>query len=167
MLDRIQPLADFEPKYTASVPVKFFPVMVTRESAAPELGDRLVTIGRAALTVSVAAELVAEPYELVKTARYSRPLSVVVVFATVNVAVVFPASVVSLVNVAPPFVDTCHETVGAGEPDAAAVKVAFSPAVTVLVAGFVVTFGASVFGLTVSVAAVVVAEPVAFVNTAR
>ena len=114
VLDRIHPLADFEPKYTACVLVKFFPVMVTRELAAPEFGDRLLTIGTAAVTVSVAAVLVAEPYELVKTARYSRPFSAVVVFATVNVAVVFPASVVSLVKVTPPFVDTCHETVGAG-----------------------------------------------------
>ena len=167
MLDRIQPLADFEPKYTASVPVKFFPVMVTRESAAPEFGDRLVTIGRAALTVSVAAELVAEPYELVKTARYSRPLSVVVVFATVNVAVVFPASVRVLCERRAAVRRYLPRNGRCREPDAAAVKVAFSPAVTVLVAGFVVTFGASVFGLTVSVAAVVVAEPAAFVNTAR
>ena len=71
----------------------------------------------------------------------------------------------TLLNVTPPSVLTCHCTVGVGEPDAAAVKVAVWPAVTVWLAGWVVIVGSVEF--TVSVAAVVVAVPAAFVNTAR
>ena len=63
-----------------------------------------------------------------------------------------------------PPVLTCHWTVGAGLPLAAAVKVAVPPSHTVWLAGLVVTLGAV---LTVSVAAVVVAVPELLVNTAR
>ena len=57
-----------------------------------------------------------------------------------------------------------HCTVEVGVPLAAAVKVAVAPATTVVLAGCVVTAGAE---FTVSVAAVVVAVPTEFVNTAR
>ena len=46
------------------------------------------------------------------------------------------------VKVEPPSVLTCHCTVGVGLPLAAAVKVAVCPAVTVWLAGWVVTIGA-------------------------
>jgi hypothetical protein len=116
------------------------------------------------LTVSVAAFEVAVPTLLVNTARYWLPDSAAVVDATVNVPVVLPASVVSSVNVAPPSVDTCHCTVGAGLPEAAAVNVALAPSTTVVLVGCVVTVGAK---STVSVATCVVAVPLLFVNTAR
>ena len=64
---------------------------------------------------------------------------------------------------APPLALTCHCTVGAGVPEAAAVNIAGAPAATVTFAGFVVIAGA-VF--TVKVAGVVVALPDAFMNTA-
>ena len=51
----------------------------------------------------------------------------------------------------------CHCTVGVGLPLAAAVKIAVPPAFTVTSVGLVVTTGPAV---TVSVAAVVVADPV-------
>src|SRR2546428_669835 len=51
-------------------------------------------------------------------------------------------------NVMPPSVESCHCTVGAGEPLAAAVKVAAVPLQTVCEAGGVVIAGA---GFTVSV----------------
>jgi hypothetical protein len=92
---------------------------------------------------------------------------VAVVAATVSVPVVFPASVVSFAYVAPPLVDICHWTFGAGVPEAAAVNVALIPIATVVLAGLEVIFGASGFALTVSVAAVLVAEPAEFVKTAR
>jgi hypothetical protein len=50
------------------------------------------------------------------------------------------------VKVTPPFVLTCHCTVGAGCPEAAAVNVAAAPALTVTLIGFVVTTGAEAFG---------------------
>ena len=68
-----------------------------------------------------------------------------------------------LLKVPPPFVLTCHCTVGVGLPDAAAVNEAFDPAETDWLTGFVVTAGAK---FTVNVAAVVVAVPEAFVKTA-
>ena len=77
-----------------------------------------------------------------------------------KVVLVAPAT---FVNDVPPFVLTCHCTVGAGDPVAAAVKVAVTPASTDTLVGFVVIAG-SVF--TVSVAAVVVAVPCEFVKTA-
>lgn len=50
------------------------------------------------------------------------------------------------VNVAPPLVLTCHCTVGAGWPEAAALNVAAAPAVTVTLIGLVVITGAEAFG---------------------
>src|SRR2546425_2589315 len=71
-----------------------------------------------------------------------------------------------MLKVAPPSVLTCHCTVGVGEPVAAVVKVAVWPAFTVWFAGCVAMTG-GVGEFTVSVAAVVVAVPAEFVNTAR
>ena len=68
------------------------------------------------------------------------------------------------VQLLPEFVLNCHCTVGVGLPDAAAVNVAVDPAVTVTLAGWVVTAGAE---FTVSVATALVAVPTEFVNTAR
>jgi hypothetical protein len=115
-------------------------------------------------TVSVAAVDVAVPTELVNTARYSLPDSDAVVLATVSVPVALPASLVSLLQVLPPLVDTCHCTVAVGSPEAAAVNVAAWPAVTVALAGWLVIAGAK---STVNVAALVVAVPCELVNTAR
>jgi len=112
-----------------------------------------------ACTVNVAAVVDVLPAAFVNTALYWFPFCDAVV-AKLKVVVV---ALATFVNVVPPFVLTCHCTVGAGDPVAAAVKVAVAPATTVTFAGFVVIAG-SVF--TVSVAAVVVADPCAFVNTA-
>ncbi len=60
--------------------------------------------------------------------------------------------------------DTCHCTVAVGFPEAAAVNVALPGAITFVFAGCAVTAGAK---STVSVAALVVAVPCEFVNTAR
>ena len=60
----------------------------------------------------------------------------------VSVVVVAPASTVSLDQVSPPFVDTCHCTVGAGSPHRAPmVKVAVCPAATDCVTGSSVMHG--------------------------
>src|SRR5271166_5355094 len=64
----------------------------------------------------------------------------------------------------PPSVEISHCTVGAGKPDAVASKTAFSPTSRVMLAGCCVTAGGT---STVSVAALLVALPAAFVNTAR
>src|SRR5687767_8288772 len=119
----------------------------------------VVTPG-AAPSGSVAAVVAAVLHTLVKTARYCLPLSAATV---VKLYVVFVAPPISL-KFNPPSVESCHCTVGAGEPLAAAVKVAIAPSQTVLLFGFVVTAGGV---LTVSVAAVVVAVPHELVNTAR
>jgi hypothetical protein len=81
----------------------------------------------AALTVSVAAVVVAVPAEFVNTARYWFPLCDKAV-VKLNVVEVAPET---LLNVPLPAVLICHCTVGVGEPVAAAVKVAVWPAVTV------------------------------------
>ena len=93
--------------------------------------------GEEELTVSVAAVVVAVPAELVNTARYWLPFcdKVVVKLRVVEVA---PET---LLNVAPLSVLACHCTVGAGEPVAAAVKVAVWPAATVWLAGCRVIVG--------------------------
>jgi hypothetical protein len=70
-----------------------------------------------------------------------------------------------MLKVAPLSALTCHWTVGVGEPVAAAVKTAVWPAVTAWFTGCVVIVG-GVAGFTVRVAAVVVADPAEFVNTA-
>src|SRR6266478_1536266 len=118
--------------------------------------------GVAGFTVSVAAVVVADPAEFVNTAWYWFPFcdEKVVKLRVVEVA---PET---LPNVVPPSVLTCHCTVGVGEPVAAAVKVAVWPTVTVRFAGWVVIVG-DVGQFTGSVAAVVVAVPAEFVNTAR
>ena len=90
------------------------------------------------VTFSVAAFVVAVPGPLVKIARYLLPLSPLTVAGVVYVVVVAPVTVVQVV---PPSVDTCHWTVGEGVPDAPAVKVAVLPRITVWVAGCVVTTG--------------------------
>src|SRR5215831_6025785 len=69
--------------------------------------------------VSVAAVVVAVPQLLVNTARYLFPLTA---GETATVKEVLLAPGMSL-NVAPPLVLTCHCTVGAGLPLAAAVNV--------------------------------------------
>src|SRR5260370_971504 len=83
--------------------------------------------GGVALTVSVAAVVVAVPAEFVNTARYWFPLCDKAV-VKLNVVEVAPET---LLNVPLPAVLICHCTVGVGEPVAAAVKVAVWPAVTV------------------------------------
>jgi hypothetical protein len=84
--------------------------------------------GGAALTVSVAALVVAVPTLFVNTALNRLPLSEAAV-VVVNEYVVALAPATS-VNEAPPFVLTCHCTVGAGDPLAAAENDAVAPAVT-------------------------------------
>ena len=49
----------------------------------------------------------------------------------------------AIVDQVEPLVDICHWTVGAGVPAAAAVKLAVWPAVTVWLAGWVATAGAT------------------------
>ena len=88
--------------------------------SAPAAGE-IATVG----TVSVAALVVAVLQEFVKTARYCLPLSADV---AVKVSVVEVAPGMSLNG---PPLDTCHCTVGAGVPLAAAVKVAVAPLQTV------------------------------------
>ena len=118
--------------------------------------------GGTAFTVSVAAVVVAGPAAFVNTARYWFPFcdKAVVKLNVVEVEV----APETLLN-APPPVLICHCTVGVGEPVAAAVKVAVWPAFTVWLVGCVVIVG-GVGEFTVSVAAVVVAIPAEFVNTA-
>ena len=72
-------------------------------------------------TVSVAAleVAVAELHELVNTARYWLPLIATVGLLIVKVVLVAPPMSLKL---PPPFVFTCHCTVGAGEPLAVALK---------------------------------------------
>jgi hypothetical protein len=89
------------------------------------------------------------------------PFCAAVTEVTDSVVEVAPEIFVKLV---PPFVLTCHCTVGVGLPLAAAVNVAVAPAFTVVLAGLVVIAGAE---LTVNVAAVVFAELTLLVNTAR
>ena len=78
-------------------------------------------------TVRVAAEVVALPNVFVNTARYWFPFCTAVAVND-NVVDVAPAT---LANVKPPSVLTCHCTVGAGVPVAAAVKLAVLPELTV------------------------------------
>ena len=66
-------------------------------------------------------------------------------------------------NEVPPFVLTCHWTVGVGLPPAAAVNVTVCPDGMLWLMGFVVTVGDV---NTVNVAGVVVAWPCEFVKTA-
>ncbi|HEY5121535.1 MAG TPA: hypothetical protein VII84_08155, partial [Acidimicrobiales bacterium] len=124
-----------------------------------------VTTGadRAAVTLKVAGLVVAEPWELVNVASYSLPFIALVTEFNVRVLDVAP---VTAVNVAPPFVETLHCTLGVGEPVAAALNVAFDPTLALALNGLVVTTGADRAVVTVKVAAVVVAEPLRLVKTA-
>ena len=101
------------------------------------------------------------PPAFVNTAWYSLPFCPAVVDDTVSVVDAAPEM---FVNVAPPLVDTCHWTVGAGLPEAAAVKVAVAPALTVTLVGCVVTAGGK---STVRVNVLLVTLPTEFVTTAR
>jgi len=67
-------------------------------------------------TVRAAAAVGVEPWLLVKTARYSLRSVASVAFATDSVSVVAPPSAVSLDQVCPPSVETCHCTVGSACP---------------------------------------------------
>src|SRR5271166_2331504 len=122
----------------------------------------LVTVG-AKSTVRVAALVVAlRPAALLKTAWYSSPFCAAV---AVKLRVALVAPEMSLKEL-PPSVLTCHCTVvGVGLPSlAAAVKLAVWPAVTIWLAGWVVTEGAK---STVRVAALVVAlRPAVLLKTA-
>jgi hypothetical protein len=122
-----------------------------------------VVIAGAAVTVSVASLVVAEPAELMKTASYSSPLSLC---SAVNERVVEVAPE-TCVQLEPPLVETYHCTLGAGAPDAVAVKLAFAPETTLRLIGWVVIPGAAAGAATVNVAAFDVAKPAAFVKTAR
>ena len=87
----------------------------------------IVVVVSALLTVKLAAVVVAvcvPPHELVNTARYLFPLRDKVGAVTVSVVLVAPGM---LLQVVPPSVLTCHCTVGAGSPPAAATKVASWP----------------------------------------
>src|SRR5712691_4737654 len=87
----------------------------------------LLVIDGAAVTVRVAAVVVDEPELFVKTARYCLPLSADVVEKLYEVDV----ALTMLLNVTPLSLETCHCTVGAGKPLAAAVNVAVAPTQTV------------------------------------
>jgi hypothetical protein len=93
--------------------------------AAP--GVKLVIAG-GGTTPSVAAVVVALPTVFVNTARYLFPFCAAVTAVKARVAEVAPPR---LLKVTPLSVLTCHCTVGAGLPLAAAVKLALLPAVTV------------------------------------
>ena len=79
----------------------------------------------------------------VNTARYWLPLRAVVA-AKLYVALVAPVIFVQVV----PLVLTCHCTVGAGVPVAAAVKMAVPPTFTLVATGCVVITGAVAVSVT-------------------
>lgn len=105
---------------------------------------------RTLLTFSAAAEVVTVlPATLVKTAWYWLPDSAATAVKEYVVAVA-PGI---LTNEPPLLAFTCHCTLGAGDPVAAAVKLAVVPANTVLLTGLVVTVkGLAGVELTVRVA---------------
>jgi hypothetical protein len=98
------------------------------------------TVGAAgiAFTVNIAALEFTEPALFVHTARYLLVLSAIVVL---NVKVLLTEPLI-FVHTVPPFVLTCHCTIGAGAPLAAEVNVTLLPAQIACVAGCVVTAGA-------------------------
>jgi hypothetical protein len=97
-------------------------------------------------------------------ASYSLPLCEVAA-AKEYVVEVAP---VMLVNEPPPLVETDHWTVGAGEPEADALKEAVAPEATDVLDGSETMAGAAgAADVTVSLAAEVVAEPKRFEKTAR
>jgi hypothetical protein len=117
-------------------------------------------VGIVVETVKVPAIVVAEPAELVNTARYLVPFAddVAVKEYVVEVAAAMA------VQVLPALIEFHHWADGTGEPDAAALKETVEPGVTVVLAGCVVIVGTVV---TVRVAAADVADPAELVNTAR
>jgi hypothetical protein len=119
-----------------------------------------VVIDGAVCTVKVPTFEVAAPAGLVNTARTRDPSSPAV---TVNESDVLVAPGIAA-NVAPPSVDFCHCTDGAGLPDAVAVNDTELPAVTAAFSGCVMIDGAV---CTVNVPAFEVAAPTELVNTAR
>jgi hypothetical protein len=120
------------PLLNTAVSVVEFPAVIVVTPAV-----KLVIAG-GGTTPNAAAVVVALPTVFVKTARYLFPLCAAVTAVEVNVADVAPPT---LLNVTPLSVLTCHCTVGAGLPLAAAVKLALLPAVTVWFAGFIVIAG--------------------------
>jgi hypothetical protein len=76
---------------------------------------------------------------------------------------VAPATVVQVV---PALVETCHWTVGVGEPEAAALNEAVELAATLSLAGWAVIVGSTAGMVTVKAAGAVVAVPAEFLNTA-
>ncbi len=80
-------------------------------------------------------------------ASYSFPFSANVVLVRVNVVLVAPGTGE---NVVPPSVETCHCTVGVGNPLAAASKLASCPANTDTLVGCVVMDGATSDTLTMA-----------------
>ena len=93
----------------------------------------------AVVTVSLAAWLVALPAALVKTARYSVPLSTSAVAGVVKLALVAPAIGAHVLPALPLF---SHCTVGVGVPVADAVNVAVVGMTTLASAGCCVMLGA-------------------------
>ncbi len=125
----------------------------------------VVTTGTGVATIwSTATVLDTVPELLVNTARYSMPEAHVAVTPVLNELDVAPPMVVQL---APALRETCHWTVGAGEPVAAAVKVADWGAVTVWASGWVVTTGTAATATTVINAGLLATTPEALVNCAR
>src|SRR5581483_538424 len=117
-----------------------------------------------ALTVSVAASLVTVATVFLNTARYLEPLCDSV--AELITSAVFVAPVM-LLHEEDPFGSTCHWTSGEGTPRARASNTAFSPTSTAWLSGCSITTGASLRGLTTSVAAADVTDPTMLENTAR
>src|SRR5665213_4208962 len=117
------------------------PPVAERDAEMPTVpgdGALKVMVWTRGTTVSVAGPVVAVPPVFVKTASYSFPLCSGVGAGTTKVSETASATGF---QVAPPSVDTCHWTVGTGLPEAAAVKVASWPAVTLWLVGAVVTTG--------------------------
>jgi hypothetical protein len=123
----------------------------------------VVVVVTGAVTVSVASADVTLPALLENVAWNSSPFSAV--DATRKYEDPDPPG--SGTHVVPPSLETSHVSLGVGTPVAVEVKVTGVPAVTVTLAGSVVTTGATADAPTVSVAAVETAAPRRFVNTAR
>jgi hypothetical protein len=118
---------------------------------------RLLDNTGTALTVSVAALELTVPPMFVHAARYCLLLSAIVV-AKVKVLLVAP---LILLQLEPPFVLTCHCTVGAGLPLAAELKLALTLAHLVCEAGWVVTTGNTIPVFTVTTTFWVFVHPLA------
>src|ERR1700693_1881018 len=117
------------------------PSQTSPETVAPFDGMLTFVVGGGGgVTVSVAGSVVAVPDPLVNTASYSYPFSDKVTLETVRVSLVAPDTGE---KVDPPSVETCHCTVGAGLPLAAAESFASCPADTDWLVGLVVMDGAT------------------------